>query len=215
MAHLNSISAAMFTDLAFAFTANTGGIATAAAPSALTQAGFDALFVTASSAPKYLRIQNVRSFPAVGAPANIVNVPVFGQRQSQTIGGQSDAPSLEVTINYVPSDWIKGTTASTFNADGSVLSRGTELGNMVGDGVIRAWRLALLSTAPNGATNGASLSQYDSKVTGIGANSVQNSIFYWNGKLESMLITPSLTDATTATLAFSIQSDFYGPYTAA
>jgi hypothetical protein len=209
MAHLSTISAAMFTDLSVAFTANTGGVATAALPASYTQALLQGLFVTAASSPKYLQVFNVREFPAVGAPANIVNVPVFGQRQSQTVGGQSDAPSLEVTLNYIPNEWAKGTTATTFtnNVRGTL---GNELGNMVGDGVGRIWRMTLLAAAPV-ATQTATLSNYDSAAGGL--STTQNSQFFWLGKLESLLVTPSLTDATTATIAFSIQSDFYGPFT--
>ena len=210
MAHISSISSAIFTDLSVATGTSSGGIAGSPAPATLDKAGFDALFVTATSVPKYFRVGNVREFPAVGAPPNIVNVPVYGQRQSQTIGAQSDAPSLEVTLNYVPALWAKGATASVFTA-GEVSTRGTELGNIVGDGVSRAWRMTLLATQPVGATAGASLSQYDSLSTALGL--VQNSIFYWLGKLESMLVTPSLSDSISATAAFSIQSDFYGPYT--
>jgi hypothetical protein len=211
MAHLSSVSAAMFTDLSVAVGVPALGIAQSPQPATLDAAGFAALFTTTSAtALKYLQIGNIRSFPAVGAPANIVNVPVFGQRQSQTIGGQSDAPSLEITINYVPALWSKGATPTTWAAN-VVATAGSELANMVGDGQRRAWRMALLATQPTGATLGPTQSQYDSNAGGLGK--VENSVVYWLGKLESLLITPSLTDATTATLAFSIQSDFYGPYT--
>jgi len=46
----------------------------------------------------------VREFPSVGTPANIVNVPVYGQVTSSQVQGQADAPSLEVTVNYVTAD---------------------------------------------------------------------------------------------------------------
>lgn len=198
----------MFTDLSFAFTVNTAGNPTATAyPTDSTS--LQALFTTATGANKYFQILNVREFPAIGAQPNIVNVPVFGQKQSQTVGGQSDAPTLEITVNYVATDWVKGTTASLWTA-GNLTTRGSELGNIVGDGVKRVWRLALLTTSPTG-TAGATQGLYDSNAGGLGT--VQNTQFFWHGKLESMLITPSLTDATTATLSFSIQSDFYGAFT--
>ena len=47
-------------------------------------------------------VPSIREFPSFGTPANIVNVPVYGQAQSQQVQGQSDAPSLEFTLNYVP-----------------------------------------------------------------------------------------------------------------
>jgi hypothetical protein len=81
---------------------------------------------------------------------------------------------------------------------------------MVGDGVKRVWRLTLM-TAPLSVTGTSTLGAYDSVAGGLGSK--ENTQFYFHGKLESMLITPSLTDGTTATLSFSIQSDFYGAYT--
>lgn len=210
MAHLSSISAAIYTDLSVAYGATTTGTATAAIPATYDKAGFDALFVTATGNNKYFQIKNIREFPAMGAQPNIVNVPVFGQKQSQSIGGQSDAPSFEVTVNYVGTEWAKGSSSTTW-LTGAVATTGNELANMVGDGVRRAWRVSLLAAQPTGATLGAAQGQWDSNVGGIGK--VENTIYYFMGKLESLLITPSLTDATTATLGFSIQSDFYGAYT--
>ena len=48
-------------------------------------------------------VGNIREFPSLGTPANIVNVPVYGQSISSQVGGQADAPTLEFTLNYVPS----------------------------------------------------------------------------------------------------------------
>jgi len=81
-----------------------------------TAAEFAALFVgstpgTADTADgqvtgvaNHVRMPSVREFPAIGTPANIVNVPVFGQATSSQVQGQADAPSIEVTVNYVPAD---------------------------------------------------------------------------------------------------------------
>jgi len=48
-------------------------------------------------------VTHIREFPSFGKPANIVNVPNYGQSVSSQIQGQSDAPTLEFTLNYVPS----------------------------------------------------------------------------------------------------------------
>ena len=48
-------------------------------------------------------ITNAREFPSFGKPANIVNVPNYGQSISSQIQGQADAPTMEFTVNYVPS----------------------------------------------------------------------------------------------------------------
>lgn len=211
MAHISSIGAVMFTDLAVAVGAPTAGVAQNPVPATYDNAGFAALFTTTSAtALKYLQIANVREFPGFGAQPNLVKVPVYGQKTTATIGGQSDLPDFTVTINYVPGDWAPGTTNTTW-ASNAVSVKGNELGNMVGDGKSRAWRLALMQAQPTGATIGPTQSQYDSNAGGLGK--IENSVFYFMGKLESIQVTPSLTDSLQATLSFSIQSAIYGPYT--
>jgi len=182
MSTLTSIGAALFTDLS---------VYTGAAPvTASTQAEFNTRFGTTSDIAK---IKNVREFPAVGTPANIVNVPVYGQKISQSIGGQADAPTLEVTINYVGSDWVSG----------------GELALLVGDGISRPFRFALMNSDP-GSEILISASTSTNETTKIGR--VANAVYYFNGKMESLLVTPSLTDATTAKISISLQSPFYGAY---
>lgn len=193
MAHLSSIGAGMFSDLSIA--------AASAAPTFSTldtQAEFDALFATAIESQggtkgtnTFVRCKNVREFPSMGTPPNIVNVPTYGQKSSQQIQGQSDAPNLEITVNYVAKEWAAGTI----------------LGDMVGDGALHVFRFALLNAEPTGT--GAT--QYASSVAGLGT--VENSVYYWIGKVEAMLVNPQLTDANTATITLSIQSKFFGAYT--
>ena len=198
MAHINSVGASMFADLAVA-TPLTDLSATALA--ALdTAAKFSALFATeidtvggTKAANTFTRIKNVREFPAIGAQPNIVNVPVFGAKSSQQILGQSDLPSMEITLNYIPADWAK--------------EAGNILGNMVGDGKQYVFRFALLNSEPTGS--GAT--KYASTAAGIGT--VPNSEYYWIGKLEALQVNPQLTDATTATITLTIQSAVYGAYT--
>lgn len=48
-------------------------------------------------------VTSIREFPSFGKPANIVNVPQYGQSVSSQIQGQADAPTMEFTVNYVPS----------------------------------------------------------------------------------------------------------------
>ena len=194
MAHISSIGAGMFSDLAIAAASADPTFSTLD-----TQAEFDALFATeinsaggTKATNTFVRVSNVREFPSMGTPPNIVNVPVYGQKSSQQIQGQSDAPNLEITVNYIPADWAAGTI----------------LGDMVGNGKLAVFRFALLNSEPTG--NGAT--KYASTVAGIGT--VQNSVYYWIGKAEAMLVNPQLTDANTATITLSIQSKFYGAYTA-
>jgi len=200
MSQLTSIGAALFTDLSVVTGTPVAGVAAVPAlPTTLTAATFQALFATVGSVRTYAKVNNVREFPAVGTPANIVNVPVFGQKIGQSIGGQADAPTLELTINYVASDWTANTGTTPENA----------LAAMVGDGITRVWRFTLMNSDYT-ITPTAILSKYDSAAGGL--SSVGNAQYYFMGRMESLLVTPSLTDATTAKISISLQSAFYGAY---
>jgi len=191
MAHISSIGAGMFSDLAIAVPSTPPTFANLD-----SQAEFDALFASeinsvggVKGAATYVRVKNVREFPAMGTPPNIVNVPTYGQRTSQQIQGQADAPTIEITVNYVATEW----------GDGNIL------GDLVGDGKQYALRFALLNAPPANYHSTAS--------TGMGTGQVENTVFYWIGKIEAMVVNPQLTDANTATITVSVQSPFYGAFT--
>lgn len=198
MAHISSIGAGLFSDLAIAMpTADLSASALAALNSAVN---FQALFATeiesiggTKAANTFVRVKNVREFPAMGTPPNVVNVPTYGSKTSRQIQGQADAPSMEITLNYVPADWARET--------------GNLLGMAVGDGIQRVFRFTLMNAQPTATGPTA----YASTSGGIGT--VQNSQYYWIGKLEALLVNPQLTDANTATITITVQSDFYGAYT--
>jgi hypothetical protein len=181
MAHITSIGAGIFSALAINKTAITD------LTTVDTLAELVGKFTTASD---FAEVKNVREFPQIGTPANIVNVPVYGQKTSSQIQGQADAPTLELTINYVPADW----------ASSSVL------GPLVGDGKVYAFQFSLLNAKPAALTTAPG--------TG-GLGSVDNSNFYFVGKIEALLVSPQLTDANQATLTLSIIGDFFGPATVA
>jgi hypothetical protein len=194
MAFINSIGAGMFSDLSVA-----NPVAPPAFATLDTQAEYDALFVTevlssagtVGSAGAFVRMSNVREFPDMGTPPNIVNVPTYGQKTSQQIQGQSDAPSMEVTINYVASDWAKNSF----------------LGNAVGNGKQYVFRFSMLNVEPTGTAAG----KYASLAAGLGT--VENAVWYWYGKIEAQVVKPNLTDSNQTTVTLSIQSPFYGAYT--
>ena len=181
MAHITSIGAGIYSAMAV----NTTEITDLTSVDELTE-----LVGKFTSAATFTEIKNVREFPQIGTPANIVNVPTYGQKTSQQIQGQSDAPNLEVTINYVAADW-----------DPTVVGG---LGAKVGDGKQYAFQFSLLNTKP---------ATLETNAAGLGAK--ENSNFYFVGKLEALLVSPQLTDANQATLTLSIQSEFYGPATVA
>lgn len=195
MSHITSIGAGMFSDMAVAMPLTN---LSASALSALdTASEFQALFASeiasvggTKAAGTFTRIKNVREFPSMGTPPNIVNVPVYGSKTSQQIQGQADAPSIELQVNYIPAEWASGTL----------------LGDAVGDGNQYVFRFALLNSEPKA---------FDSNDTtpADGIGSVANSQYYWIGKIEALQVSPQLTDANTATVTVSIQSEFFGAFT--
>ena len=208
MPHINSIGAGMFSDLSMALPATpfTSAVFTEVTPGELhLELGdhFDtkraSTYASANATGDFVRIENVREFPSMGTPPNIVNVPVYGQATSQQIQGQADAPSIELTLNYVATDWASG----------------TKLGDAVGDGNQYLFRFALLNSEPASYTTiRADVAAGD----GIGGSTgdgtaTNNSVYYWLGKVEALSVSPQLTDSNTATVTISIQSDFYGAYT--
>jgi hypothetical protein len=180
MAHIANIGAGMFSDLSIA-------LATEAEIAALSQTktAFDGEFTAEET--DFVRVMNVREFPSMGVPANIVNVPSYGRELSQQVQGQADAPSLELTLNYIPGDWAAGSTLDGLKAQEALL-----------------FRFALMNKEPAG---------YGSVIGANDLASVGNSYWYWIGKIESLLVNPQLTDANTATLTLSLQSKFFGAYT--
>ena len=188
MTHISSIGAGIYTDLSMSRETYNG---TLPADETAWKASFAAELANGNAVTvatgEFTRIKNVREFPAIGTPPNIVNVPVYGSKTSQQIQGQADAPSMEISLNYVASDWQ---AAANY------------LGSMVGDGLQRPFRFTILNAEPDA---------YTSLAAGLGT--VENSQYFFIGKLEALQVSPSLTDANTATLTISVQSEFYGAYT--
>jgi len=194
MAHITSIGAGMYSDLSICVPSSAPTFTTL---DSFTE--FQPLFANEIAASNgvaatntFIRIHNIREFPAMGTPPNVVNVPVYGQKTSSQIQGQSDAPSMEITINYVPSEWAASTT----------------LGALVGNGKQYVFRFTLLNARPTGTGT----TQYASTTGAATLGSVENSQYFWVGKIEALQVTPQLTDANTATLTITMQSEFYGAY---
>jgi len=177
MAHISTLGAGIYTYLDVYTGTVTGGV------SSLTSAAlFAAEFQGGTVGTDVLTMPSIREFPSVGTPANIVNVPVYGQATSSQVQGQADAPSLEITVNYVPSDML-------------------DIHDLVGEQVLFRVMMTQESLTP-AQRNAATIS-------------AANTEFYFVGKIEAILVNPQLTDATTATVTLSAQSDFYGPATIA
>jgi len=175
MAHISSLGAGVFTYL---------DLWKGAIPAATdTAAECAALFVGSTPGTAdadHVRMPSVREFPSVGTPANIVNVPVYGQKTSSQVQGQADAPSLEVTVNYNAGDM------------GAIHS-------LIGTPCVFRFMMA-----------GSAITEDEGAASTL---TPENTEFYFLGKIEAILVNPALTDATTATVTLSAQSDFFGPAT--
>lgn len=174
MAHISSLQAGVYSYLDI----YTGATDTAA----FDELNEWATVFNAGSTTGVVRMPSVREFPSVGTPANIVNVPVYGQKTSSQVQGQSDAPSLEVTVNYVAEDM-------------------QPIHALIGTELVFRFMMAESAVTPD---QGAASTL-----------STANTEFYFKGKIEAILVNPQLTDATTATVTLSAQSDFFGPATVA
>lgn len=177
MAHISSLGSGIYTYLDMFTGSIPAGTDTATECAALFVGT-----VPGTADAAHVRMPSVREFPSVGTPANIVNVPVFGQRTSSQVQGQADAPSLEVTVNYVADDM-------------------TAIHDLVGQQVVFRFMMAASAVTQN---EGAAATL-----------AVENTEFYFLGKIEAILVNPALTDATTATVTLSAQTDFFGPATLA
>jgi len=197
MPHITTIGAGLFSDLSF----STDTAFSTSAASGYIDTDWQAFFATsialgaAGGTGKFRRLGNVREFPQMGTPPNIVNVPVYGAKTSSQVQGQADAPTFEVTLNFVPEDWKNATDY---------------LGKYVGNGTAYAFRFTLLNAEPAGyASTQAGLGT----VKGGSAGSGKNSQYFWGGKLEALQVSPQLTDANTAIITISIQTVFAGAFT--
>lgn len=198
MAHISSIGAGLYSSLIVRGTqTGTGSAATFALAAATARptngftdtqsnpsTGFVQAFPAASAATGLFAAPNVRELPAVGSPANVVNVPRYGSTTTLQISGQADAPSLEFTFNYVPGDAVQ-----------------RALQGDVGSATNRTFIVRLSNGSAGGAT-GAQLAATD-----------EFSDFMFNAQVSSFLVTPSLTDSNQATMTLAVQTDIDGPLT--
>lgn len=174
MAHISTLDSGIFSYMDM----YTGTLATF--PTKPVASDCAALFTGGTVGTDLHRIPSVREFPAVGNAANITNVPVYGQKQSSQVSGQSDAPSMDITVNYVAAEMVDI------------------------EALVKTPALFRFMMAANEVT----------EAEGASANiTVENTEFYFRGKIEAIQVTPSLTDANTAVINLSVQGDFIGPAT--
>jgi len=195
MPNITSIGAGMYTSLAYvdlpvvegSGSANTtigqGDTVTEWAPEFET--GDAANGFTAATAAR--NIGRIREFPNLGIPANIVNVPQYGQAVSSQIAGQSDAPSMDFTFNYVPEE-------HAFIED------------MRAGGELYLFRVRLANAKQDTDVNKNNLPAVDDD-----GNVVEASDFYFFGKVASFEIVPNLTDSNQLNVSMTIDGEMVGP----
>ena len=89
---------------AFTATSATAGTIVLSVPTGTTAPANITAAATLTFADGAGTVGQVREFPSLGTPANIVNVPVYGSSISSQVGGQADAPTLTFTLNYIPTE---------------------------------------------------------------------------------------------------------------
>jgi len=188
MAHISSIGASKFTTLDYVLNTANSDISTAADLNDLFISNQTAILAADSQIDEVpesavVHVGNIREFPSLGSPANIVNVPVYGAAVSSQVAGQSDNASLEFSLNYVPSDHH---ALETIRKAGSRLCFRVRLADaditVDGNRVITADNLDTFAD------------------------------FFFFGKIASFEIQPGLTDALQATMSIAIDGDFNGPF---
>jgi len=183
MAHITNIGASKFTTLDYVPNTANDSADAAATLHGLFCTSVPSTGVDETPESAVVHVGNVREFPSMGTPANIVNVPVYGQATSSQIAGQSDAPSLEFSLNYVP------------NEHG-------DLEQLRKTAARLAFRVRI--TDADLTTNG------DGIITADDADLFADFIFF--GTIASFEIQPGLTDAMQATMTLTIEGDFAGPF---
>jgi hypothetical protein len=132
----------------------------------------------------------IREFPNLGIPANVVNVPQYGQGASSQIAGQSDAPSLDFTFNYVP-------TEHAF------------ISTLRDSGENRLFRIRLSNAQQVEDTSGVIL-PFET-VDGAGSDMREFSDFFLFGAVASFEIVPNLTDSNQLNVTLTIDGEMRGP----
>jgi hypothetical protein len=150
----------------------------------------------------------IREFPNLGIPANIVNVPQYGQPSSSQVVGQSDPPNLDFTFNYVPAQHY---FIDDLRASGEARCFRVRLSN--GE---------LIKSVGSGGTNDSGGSDHANSVPDVvlpyevevssNADMREFSDFYFFGSVASFEIVPALTDANQLNVSLTIDGQLSGPW---
>ena len=193
MANITGVQPSLFATLSYVdpdtvTAANIANLGTNAAASTWTNFNTTDLFGSTTMGDVSV-VNNLREFPSLGTPANIVNVPVYGQTTSIQVQGQADLPSFEFTLNYVPADHAA-------------------LQSAVGLTDNQLYRLRL--------TNGNNVPAQGAQAAYTAVSELaEHSDFYFLGYVASFEVTPSLSDAMQATMSLAVQSAIVGPLSSA
>jgi len=220
MPNISAIGAGIYTSLAFAdlpVVSGTGSagveIGKADAPTVwITEfetrgtppAGAGGDFVPWTAEADARAFGKIREFPNLGVPANVVNVPQYGQPTSSQITGQSDPPSLDFTFNYVATEHA---FIDTLRAEGTQRLFKVRLAN--GEQVVAGGTNESGGVDPAG-TEGVNL-PYETEEAAT-TDMREFSDFYLFGSVASFEIVPSLTDSNQVNVSLTIDGQLEGPF---
>ena len=223
MPNISAIGAGIYTSLAFidlpvivtVHTDSTAHVGKADGPSDWVQyfetrgtppAGGDGSFVpwSTNSNGDAKSFGKVREFPNLGIPANVVNVPQYGQATSSQITGQSDPPNLDFTFNYVATEHA---FIDALRAEGTQRLFRVRLSN--GE-LITAGGTNPSGGSDAGGTEGVQL-PYETEISAT-TEYREFSDFFFFGSVASFEIVPSLTDSNQLNVSLTIDGQLDGPH---
>lgn len=174
MAHIDSLQSGVFTYFSYL-----------AAPVSPSLGASEVVTLFAATEP--VSVSGIREFPEFSTvPAEVVQIPVYGQGSSVQTSAQADQLALDFTINYIPAEH-------------------SALASLAGDGRAYAFQILLAS--------GACLSKTQSGASGLGVGTARNTVFNFIGKFVGFSVAPSLSDSLTASVIVMLESEVFGPFT--
>jgi len=194
MPHISSIGAGMYTSLTFLNSPVEEGTGSTAGTvyKGDTPVEWIDMFETSgtpwTAGTDAVNFGRIREFPNLGIPANIVNVPQYGQAVSSQIAGQSDAPSMDFTFNYVPTE----------HAFIDAMRQGGEQ---------YLFRVRLANAKQEVTDTGVNVPSLDAD-----GNVTEASDFFFFGSVASFEIVPNLTDSNQLNVTLTIDGEMEGPY---
>lgn len=136
-------------------------------------------------------IPNVAQMPSLGSTPNLKDVAEFGRQTARMVQTQSSGVSLELSVNFDPSQWTPGTT--------------------FGDFVTQRRQTAFAAAFVDAEPPNFQMTQATAGDPWLG--DVNNWVMFWTGRFEAIVLEASTDSESIARVTITLTSPmFYGPY---